>query len=717
MRGLACLLAVLLVAVALPGPVAALGAGDGATGRASPDWGTYHTYSEMVSELQNITIAHPDITKLIALRPTYDNRTVWAVKLSDNVSSDEAEPNITILGGIHAREFIGVEVPLFILEYLVNNYSSNASVKRLVDGSQMWFLPMLNPDGHAYVEQTGDWRKNRQPYTGGIGVDLNRNFGHLWGAEASHDPAAEDFCGPRAFSENETQAVMELALAHPMTAAVSYHSGYAAILYPWGNSIDQTAVDPRLPSLAQNMSSAMPPARRLMPRMAREMYPATGDTDDWFYANQSVLAFTIELSTVYRPLEDQVAQICADNLPAALGLMDFCVPRHDISLKADVPDFSALPGGLQNINLSITNGGNLDEPLSVSASCNISWNMTILPERLTVPAQMTATVRLTVAIPGGAPAFQRCGIDVLAACDSGARANVSLAGTVGQLHRLEITLAAPDDVLPDTLVAVNVSVNNAGNGRESLSLAASTRNNWALAPPALPFLLNLSAGEAGNMTLNIVVPPDAIAGPTGLVHFKATTADALYQANGSKVLTVLPSRDLRLTASQSRLTLKVGERLNITLKLLNRGNVWENGTLNISGDFRLATLETASLNITPFSNRTVILSVEGKRPGGNLTVRFVSSTEGPNLEQSINVSVAANATNDTEPVPLAHAILVLAIATMALVAVVAFIMWDLGRHEKSERMERDRYESIAARRPKDAQLPVPPRGKVNGKGP
>jgi hypothetical protein len=717
MRARAWLMCLMLVAVTCAPVVPAEGAGEGA-GAARADLGLYHTYDEMISELQNLTAAHPMITKLMALGQTYENRTIWAVKLSDNVDQDEAEPNITFMGGIHARELIGVEVPLYILGSLVENYSSNASVRRLVDGSQMWFIPMLNPDGHVYVEQTGDWRKNRHPYTGGIGVDINRNFGHLWGAEAPHDASAEDFCGPEPFSENETRAVRDIVSAHPMTASVSYHSGYATILYPWGNSIDQTAVDQRLPSLAENMSLAMPAERRLVPRMARELYPATGDTDDWLYANKSVLPFTVELSTVFRPPEGQIGQICADNFLAAVTLMDFCIPSHAISINADRTGFSSLPGNAVTVNISVENVGNVDEPMTLTASCNLSWNISLSPGRLTVAKGKTASSRLTVTVPEGAPAFWGFGIDVLAVCDSGAVANASLRGTVELLHRLQISLAAPSGVAVDSLAAVNVTVRNLGNGRESLSLTAGTRNGWDLAPPPLPFVLNLSAGETNTTTVNVIIPVDALAGPTGQFYFRATSSDSLYQANDSCVLTVLPRRDLRLQPPPSMLTLKEGERRNITLNFDNRGNVPENGSLVISGDFRWATIENSTLNIAPFSKRSVNVSLEGKRPGRNLTLSFLSPPEDTRVRHNMTITVTANTTgNATGAVPPANAILVLVVAAVVLVAVLGFIMWDLRRHEEKERMERDRYESIAAGRPKKVDRPPPPGGNRTMRGP
>lgn len=164
--------------------------------------------------------------------------------------------------------------------------------------------------------------------------------------------------------------------------------------------------------------------------------------------------------------------------------------------------------------------------------------------------------------------------------------------------------------------------------------------------------------------------------------------------------------------------MKEGERLNITLKFVNRGNTWENGTLNLSGDFRSATLNMTSLNITPFSECTAVLTVDGRRPGGNVTVRFVSPSEGPRAEQNISVAVAVNTTgNATGQTPPANALLVMAIGTIALAAVLAFVLWDLRRHEEREMVERAKYERRAARRPKSIGRPPPPDRKGTGKGP
>jgi uncharacterized membrane protein len=431
-----------------------------------------------------------------------------------------------------------------------------------------------------------------------------------------------------------------------------------------------------------------------------------------------MLPFTVELSAAYRPAETQVGQICADNLLAAICLIDSSIARHAITLTGDAESFSAPSGKAAVVNYTVTNTGDAGETASLSATGNLSWNISFKPERQAVPKGGSAIFRLTVTVPEGTPAFQRCGIAVRAACDSGADAVAILSGTAEQVHRIELSMSAPTEVSPDTTVAVNVTIVNTGNGRESLSLAAGAKNDWTLAPPPLPFLLNLSAGETNRTTLNLIVPPDALAGPTGRIYFRATTADSRYQANDSKVMTVITKKDLRMLPRGNQVTLREGMTENITLEFQNRGNIWENGTLNLSGDYRWGTLESGTLNIPPFSNRTARLSVQGRRPGGNLTASFISLSEGLRVQENFTLVVLANgtvnATNATQP---ANAVLVMVLAAIVLVAVVAFILWDMRRHDEKENARRRRYERLAARRHGRSSHKMPPVPKGEGKSP
>ena len=173
----------------------------------------YHTYASMQEELEGLQASHPDLVRVESIGTTYEGRDIWAVKLSDDVgTNDTTEPDVLVFGAIHAREVMGVEVPMFVLNYLIDGYGINETLTKYVNTKEIWFVPMLNPDGHVYIEQGNDWRRNRRPTTGGnIGVDLNRNWGYQFGVDGatSDDPASEVYHGPYAFSENETVALRQ----------------------------------------------------------------------------------------------------------------------------------------------------------------------------------------------------------------------------------------------------------------------------------------------------------------------------------------------------------------------------------------------------------------------------------------------------------------------------------------------------------------------------
>jgi carboxypeptidase T len=152
----------------------------------------YTEYAELVPILQGLANTYPNICKLYDVGDTWENREIWALKISDNVATHEtAEKDILINGNHHANEIMTVEVPLYLAKNLCEKYPTDPDVKMIVDNVETWIIPMLNPDGHNWVfTEDNRWRKNRRDNGGGVyGVDLNRNYDYHWGeAGASHNP-------------------------------------------------------------------------------------------------------------------------------------------------------------------------------------------------------------------------------------------------------------------------------------------------------------------------------------------------------------------------------------------------------------------------------------------------------------------------------------------------------------------------------------------------
>ena len=148
----------------------------------------YRTYNEVRTVLLNLSQNHPGIARYFRkIGKTVDGLDIPAIKITKDPQTDDPnKPDVLFLGGQHAREWIGIEVPLKLAEHLVANYANNATVQSLVDSREIWIIPIVNPDGYIFSHAPkGDrfWRKNRRKLKGGyFGVDLNRNYGcYLWG--------------------------------------------------------------------------------------------------------------------------------------------------------------------------------------------------------------------------------------------------------------------------------------------------------------------------------------------------------------------------------------------------------------------------------------------------------------------------------------------------------------------------------------------------------
>ena len=187
-----------------------LGASPRALGRAFPpaDAG-YHDYAEMAAETQAVATnpAFNGLVSRFSVGKSYENRDLWAAKVSDNVAADENEPEVLFTCGQHAREHLTIEMCLYVLNELLSQYTSDARVRGLVDSREIWIIFNVNPDGAEYDVATGayrSWRKNRQPNAGSssVGTDLNRNFAYNWGCcgGSSGTFSSETYRGASAFS-------------------------------------------------------------------------------------------------------------------------------------------------------------------------------------------------------------------------------------------------------------------------------------------------------------------------------------------------------------------------------------------------------------------------------------------------------------------------------------------------------------------------------------
>ena len=137
-----------------------------------------------------------------------------AVKVTADAkrTEDGSKPSVMYLGAQHAREWITPEMVRRLMHHFLDGYGSDPELTGIVDTTELWFLPVSNPDGYDFTFTEGNrlWRKNLRDndgngqLTGADGVDLNRNFATKWGYDnegSSPEISSQTYRGPDAGSE------------------------------------------------------------------------------------------------------------------------------------------------------------------------------------------------------------------------------------------------------------------------------------------------------------------------------------------------------------------------------------------------------------------------------------------------------------------------------------------------------------------------------------
>ncbi len=286
----------------------------------------YPDLAEIIVEMQTAAAAYPsicqfvDLTERYGIEPTYEGRHMYAVKVSDNVGVEEDEPSFALVSCHHARELVTPVIALHALEQFTTLYGSDPQITGLVDEYEIWIAPIWNPDGYEYCYyQDNWWRKNRHPFTGGTGVDQNRNYPTGWYGECSGStsPGSETYKGPGPASEAETQTLLTWTHDQRFDKVLDYHSSGREVLHGyacWNHPFDAyyTSIATSL-SVASGYGDIRDPS-------------AEGEHQQWHFANFGSHAHLIETATEFQPTYASAQAEAALVFPGILWLLEEPIP-------------------------------------------------------------------------------------------------------------------------------------------------------------------------------------------------------------------------------------------------------------------------------------------------------------------------------------------------------------------------------------------------------
>ncbi|WP_410592940.1 M14 family zinc carboxypeptidase [Amycolatopsis sp. lyj-23] len=292
-------------------------------------YGGYRTVTAHENHLAAVASAHPDLATKYTIGQSWKKakgqggHDVQAICLTKKQTGDctlsttSKKPKFFLMAQIHARELSTGELAWRWIDYLADGYASDATAKSILDSTEVWVVPIANPDGVDIVASGGNspklQRKNADNSRGGctgtgIGVDLNRNSTFKWGGD-SNSACAETYQGVSAGSEPEVQALEKLARAifpdqrgtgnddpAPATAQgtmITLHSYGNDIIIPWGFTQATSPNDAQYRKLGAKYAASN--GYLVGTNEETVGYDTTGTTDDFTYGELGVASVTFEV--------------------------------------------------------------------------------------------------------------------------------------------------------------------------------------------------------------------------------------------------------------------------------------------------------------------------------------------------------------------------------------------------------------------------------------
>jgi carboxypeptidase T len=308
----------------------------------------------------------------ITLGRSKKGKDLWVLKVGKGSSH-----KVLFTGCHQAREWISVEIPYLVAWYLIKNYKDTPGtpqekrIKHLLLNREIWFVPLVNPDGHIHsMALTGvrSWRPNRNKHTvpagtaarapanGGpvswpagtyTGIDINRNYATAnWGAETFHsgsvttsrDPLRDSgensiWCGIAPSGEPESGLIDALIQAKAFRASITYHSYSEDLLWP-----DAAAGNAYVDWVGRGMTTLITAAGHAYTyKSGSALYATTGDLMEFTYEKipgrptytpevrppADALGRAIPPEDAFSGLPDsQIEDTFKENLGAALALIN-----------------------------------------------------------------------------------------------------------------------------------------------------------------------------------------------------------------------------------------------------------------------------------------------------------------------------------------------------------------------------------------------------------
>jgi len=265
----------------------------------------YPSSAQVAEKIKAIVAKNPKIMKLVNIGKSVKGKDLLFVKISDNVETDEVEPEFKYISSMHGDEITGRELTTMLLEEIGQKYGKDSEITELVNNSELYIMPSMNPDGSDMKQ-----RANAK-YS-----DLNRNFPDI----------ISDSQSTASGREIETQAVMAFQATRQFSLSANFHGGTIVANYPWDSKYDLHPLDKFVQELSLGYSERNPEMHSSTEfdngiTNGAAWYVVRGGMQDWSYVWFNDLQITVELSHVKWPSYSEIPGFYKSNRDSMVYFM------------------------------------------------------------------------------------------------------------------------------------------------------------------------------------------------------------------------------------------------------------------------------------------------------------------------------------------------------------------------------------------------------------
>lgn len=292
----------------------------------------YIHYEEMETILKSYAKKYSHIARVKSIGKSVEKRDLWAIQITDKPNEIEpGEPMFKYVGNMHGNEVISRQILIYLVAYLCENYGKDTRVTNIVNRTNIFILPTMNPDGFEHAEE-GDCEgiKGR---SNANGLDLNRNF-------------PDQFTNWHSFNlknaQPETKAIMKWIYTQPFVLSANLHGGSVVASYPFddGKSHVESGVYSKSPDdslfkqLALTYAQHHPIMKTGNPNCGDGetfkngitngafWYDVPGGMQDFNYLISNCLEITVELSCCKYPMASHLEKEWSNNKESLLSFIE-----------------------------------------------------------------------------------------------------------------------------------------------------------------------------------------------------------------------------------------------------------------------------------------------------------------------------------------------------------------------------------------------------------